>query len=114
MDYKTAIRLIQIYGSYWELWDRTCKEFHDKKLREELWNEIAKNFDIPKVILKSKLKSLASTYRREKCRENVSLSKSGDQRVPYKSKWFAYEAFQFLNDDVKLRRESIPSGTPLT
>ncbi|KAH9632822.1 hypothetical protein HF086_016054, partial [Spodoptera exigua] len=100
MDKKTALRLITIYGSYRELWDSRCKEYYNKKLREELWDEITKNFNLPKHILKAKYTNLASTYRGERSREKSSVySKSGAKRQSaYKSKWFAYDAFNFLNE----------------
>lgn len=42
-------------GSFKELCDPRQKEYHNKNKREDLWNEIANNFDLPKKELKMKV-----------------------------------------------------------
>ncbi|CAH0717074.1 unnamed protein product, partial [Brenthis ino] len=98
MDNETAIRLIEIYGSFNALWDTRRKEYHNNNLREDMWDEIAKNFEQPKAVLKTKMKSLLSSYRRERNREKTSNITGSDRNKAYKSKWFAYESFHFLHD----------------
>jgi hypothetical protein len=72
MDNETAIRLIEVYRSHSPLWDTRCKEYHNNNVREDLWDEIAKAFVQPKAALKLKMKSLLSSYRRERNREKTS------------------------------------------
>ncbi|CAH0404754.1 unnamed protein product [Chilo suppressalis] len=98
MDNETAIRLIEIYASHSPLWDTRRKEYHNNNVREDLWEEIAKNFVQPKADLKLKMKSLLSSYRRERNREKTSNITGCGRNKAYKSKWFAYEAFSFLHD----------------
>ncbi|CAG9093724.1 unnamed protein product [Plutella xylostella] len=98
MDNETAIRLIEIYGSHSPLWDTRRKEYHNNNVREDLWDEIAKTFVQPKAVLKLKMKSLLSSYRRERNREKTSNVTGCGRNKAYKSKWFAYEAFSFIHD----------------
>ncbi|KAG7300784.1 hypothetical protein JYU34_015114 [Plutella xylostella] len=80
------------------LWDTRRKEYHNNNVREDLWDEIAKTFVQPKAALKLKMKSLLSSYRRERNREKTSNVTGCGRNEAYKSKWFAYEAFSFLHD----------------
>ncbi|XP_022904626.2 uncharacterized protein [Onthophagus taurus] len=98
MDNETSIRLIELYGSLKTLWDPQEKGYYNKIKREHLWDEIAKNFDLSKKELKAKMKSLLSAYRRERNREkNSNVTRSGRNKS-YKSKWYAYQSFYFLDD----------------
>uniref|UniRef100_A0A2H1WMB4 SFRICE_037998 n=1 Tax=Spodoptera frugiperda TaxID=7108 RepID=A0A2H1WMB4_SPOFR len=98
MDNETSLRLIEMYGSHSPLWDTRRKEYHDNTIREDLWDQIAQTFIQPKAALKLKMKSLLSSYRRERNREKTSNVTGSGRNKAYKSKWFAYEAFSFLHD----------------
>lgn len=64
--------LIDLYKEHHLLWNPKHKHYHNNTLREDAWKEISLMLEIPVDKLKTKMKSLMGTYRRERSRQKQS------------------------------------------
>lgn len=98
---EQSLKLIQLYKDHPILWDSTCSQYKLGKKKIENWREIATELNTNAVEAKKKIENLLASYRRERNRE-VRPSGAGSDEI-YHSKWFAFQAMQFLNDKFKPR-----------
>ncbi|KAL0893715.1 hypothetical protein ABMA27_013862 [Loxostege sticticalis] len=104
MDQETSISLIQTYASHEMLWNPRHEDYYNRTKREEIWDQIAESFGVPKQELMAKMRSLSGSYRRERNREKKRKAKN----PTHHSKWYAYEAFSFLHNKDPLASEDLP------
>nr|CAH7739999.1 unnamed protein product [Callosobruchus chinensis] len=57
-----------------EIWQATNKFYYNKLKKQDSWSEIAKNMGTTVDIVKNKLNSLLSSFRREKRNKKVPKS----------------------------------------
>lgn len=69
MDQETSISLIHTYASHEMLWNPRHEDYYNRTKREEIWDQIAESFGVPKQDLMAKMRSLSGSYRRERNRE---------------------------------------------
>lgn len=98
-----CLRLVAAYERRPELWQSTDDNYRNKNRRQEAWKELADEVESTIDIVKAKMSSLLSSYRREKAKEKMPFStpqtvtKPDRQERTYKSRWFAYSALKFLH-----------------
>ncbi|XP_037303074.1 uncharacterized protein LOC115454569 [Manduca sexta] len=97
MDKDSCRSLIRLYGSKLLLWNSTSPWYRNKHMREEAWKEISAEMGMPMPLLKKKMTSLMSCYRRERWRLDRKI-KIGSGRGVCKSKWFAFNEFSFMRN----------------
>lgn len=51
------------------LWNPRHEDYYNRTKREEIWDQIAESFGVPKQDLMAKMRSLSGSYRRERNRE---------------------------------------------
>ncbi|KRT84329.1 Myb/SANT-like transcription factor [Oryctes borbonicus] len=101
MDNEQCKTLIAAYRDHRSLWDPKQKKYHSNTAREDAWKEISTKLNIPAAELRTKMRSLLGTYRREKSRTKKTLVTASGRKSVYVSKWFAFKSFDFLsNRDV--------------
>uniref|UniRef100_A0A6P7FBH4 Uncharacterized protein LOC114328315 n=1 Tax=Diabrotica virgifera virgifera TaxID=50390 RepID=A0A6P7FBH4_DIAVI len=92
-----VLELIEAYRRWSVLWDFQDPLHYDKSIIYRAWKEVGREQN-PEVRgvedCKRKIKSLLSSYRREK----YKMRKSKGSK--YVSKWYAYEPLTFLDDRV--------------
>ncbi|KAB0802693.1 hypothetical protein PPYR_04879 [Photinus pyralis] len=119
-EQEKCLQLIAAYGLYPELWQATHKYYYNKLKKNDAWCEIAKQLESNVEIIKAKLNSLLASFRREKARQESTTGTGKGRNEIYRSKWFGFEAFQFLMDKSKCRKSlntsqnksKIVEGTP--
>lgn len=84
-----CLKLIDEYYKRNPLWDADSINYRNLPMRTDLWLEIANHFVCSVTEIRKKLGSLLASYRRERLKEYRVKS--------WKSKWFAYHSFKFLN-----------------
>ncbi|XP_011557314.3 uncharacterized protein LOC105388152 [Plutella xylostella] len=100
MDRDQCLQLIHLYSQYRYLWNPSDPNYCKKALREKTWAKIGREMKMAPAELKRKMESLLGSFRRERHREKKSRESAatlGDDAV-YKSAWYAYDAFSFLQD----------------
>nr|CAI5853679.1 unnamed protein product [Callosobruchus analis] len=65
-DNEKSLELIELYKMKLEIWQATNKFYYNKLKKQDAWSEIAKNMGTTVDIVKNKLNSLLSSFRREK------------------------------------------------
>lgn len=63
---ETALKLIDVYKRKCLLWNSKEQDHFKKPLRENAWQEIAVEMNVPAEDCKRKMVSLLASYRREK------------------------------------------------
>ncbi|XP_011871768.1 PREDICTED: uncharacterized protein LOC105564173 [Vollenhovia emeryi] len=103
-DQETCIQLINEYRKKEVLWNPRDPAYYNKLKKEDAWKELREKFGKSIEELKKKIDSLKGSYRREKTRAKTSMGTGKGRHEMYKSKWFAYESLQFLEDKDEPRR----------
>nr|CAI5823940.1 unnamed protein product [Callosobruchus analis] len=103
-DNEKSLELIELYKMKPEIWQATNKFYYNKLKKQDAWSEIAKNMGTTVDIVKNKLNSLLSSFRREKAKHESSMKTGSGRDEVYQSKWFGYDAFQFLMEKSKCRK----------
>ncbi|XP_039289104.1 uncharacterized protein LOC120352469 [Nilaparvata lugens] len=101
---EVLLRIIESYGEKPILWDPSHKLHFRKQYREDAWRAISEEFNISKEDIKRKIQNLQSSYRREKLKITNSRSTGKGRDEIYVSRWFAYDAFKFLDNKYKPRK----------
>lgn len=84
-----CLRLIAAYQGRPELWQSTDDNYRNKVRRQEAWKEVADEVDSTIDIVKGKMGSLLSSYRRERAKEKMpsstsqTVTKPGKQHAGY-------------------------------
>lgn len=123
---RNILKLISLYRAKRVLWDRSNARYTDQPTRKAAWRDISSRFPCSVEELKLKMTSLLKAYDREMKKEMCPLcARKGDclhwkeqnnsffgpylhqyylrnfivvidPREVYRSKWFAYNSFDFL------------------
>lgn len=99
-----SLQLIQLYREKRILWDPLDKNYKNSKKKMDDWEEIATKMNTDVTNVKKKIESLQGSYRRERQRQDTSHRSGAGTDDLYKSKWFAFNEMQFLNDKYKPRQ----------
>ncbi|KAI5710959.1 hypothetical protein M8J75_012853 [Diaphorina citri] len=94
---EKVLDLIGLYREKALLWNPKDDEYHIKPRKEDAWREISTALSVSAEDCKNKMTSLLSSYRTQKAKVKASTGTGSGNEV-FKSKWFAYEAFRFLED----------------
>lgn len=83
-----CIRLISAYQGRPELWQPSDDNYRNKIRRQEAWKEIADEVESSVDIVKAKMSSLLSSYRRERAKETIAstpqtLARAGKHHAVY-------------------------------
>lgn len=95
---KRSLQLISLYEKNPILWDPSHGEYKIIKKKNDVWNQIAKIMKFEVHEIRKKMESLLSLFRRQRRVSNAPGT--GDNEVNY-SRWFAFQAMQFLNEKFK-------------
>ncbi|XP_023943634.1 uncharacterized protein LOC128199379 [Bicyclus anynana] len=99
MNISESRRLISLYKEFKCLWDPKDSNYTNRGVRDDAWRQISCEMGNKSIEnLKKKMRSLAGGYRREKHREKQSRITGSGAQDTYKSKWFAYDDFDFMAD----------------
>ncbi|XP_077299057.1 uncharacterized protein LOC143920193 [Arctopsyche grandis] len=90
---EKALQFINLYKSATALWNPNDENYFRKYERNSRWEEIADVMQADVELCKRKMISLMASYRREKCRIRNTQARG----KTYTSRWFAYDALQFLS-----------------
>ncbi|XP_054007406.1 transcription factor Adf-1-like [Hylaeus anthracinus] len=101
---EKALELIEAYRKHPILWDPTNQGFKLTRKKLDEWKELSEEIKVSVDESKRKIESLLTSYRRERQREGTSYGLGKDE--VYHSKWFAFQAMQFLHDKFKPRKPS--------
>ncbi|CAI6376200.1 unnamed protein product [Macrosiphum euphorbiae] len=93
-----CIQLIQEYQQEEVLWNPKHAFYFSKTKKQDAWEEIGKKLNKNPEEVKKKALSLLGSYRREKAKGKKTMGTGTGRKDVYVSKWFAFEAFQFLLD----------------
>ncbi|XP_066600793.1 uncharacterized protein [Prorops nasuta] len=99
---EKVISFIEEYREFPELWDPQNKDYYLKNKKHDAWQQIATNLQCEINVAKNKMKSLLSSFRRErtKIKSTMFTGQEGRKDV-YISTWFAFKSFSFLLDKNK-------------
>ncbi|KRT85324.1 Myb/SANT-like transcription factor, partial [Oryctes borbonicus] len=103
-DNEKCLQLIDLYRLKPEIWQSTHKLYSNRLKKQDAWNEMGSDMGTTVDVIKAKLNSLLSSFRRERARESSSVRTGKGQDEVYRSKWFAYKAFDFLMDKNKCKK----------
>ncbi|XP_067008993.2 uncharacterized protein [Anabrus simplex] len=98
-DHDRIFLLISLYRERPEIWNPQHKHYHLKNKKYNAWIEIANELRSDVDIVKGKMASLLSSFRREKAKLIYARGKSFDDA--YTGNWFAFKHFSFLLDKYK-------------
>ncbi|CAH1957204.1 unnamed protein product [Acanthoscelides obtectus] len=90
--------LMNVYKIKTLLWDPKNKNHFKKNFTEDTWREIADEMETTAEQCKEKIISLLASFRREKNKTKQGTGTGKGRDEVYYSRWFAYEAFRFLED----------------
>lgn len=93
-----CIQLIQEYQLEEVLWNPKHAFYFSKTKKQDAWEKISKHINRNPEEIKKKALSLLGSFRREKARGKKTMGTGTGRKEVYTSKWFAFEAFQFLLD----------------
>lgn len=93
-----TLRLIQMYKSRSVLWDGRNVNYRNQFHRREALNEISDKLGIDRAEIERKIKNVTCHYLRELRKTTTLLKKN---RRPFRSKWFAFKALEFLRDRIE-------------
>ncbi|XP_011143488.1 uncharacterized protein LOC105185577 isoform X2 [Harpegnathos saltator] len=103
-DQEICMQLINEYRNREVLWNPRDSAYYNKVKKEDAWKELSEKIGKNSEEVKKKIESLKGSYRREKARVKTSIGTGKGRREIYKSKWFAYETLQFLEDKDEPRK----------
>lgn len=72
-DNEKCLQLIDLYKSKPEIWQSTHNWYHNKLKKHDAWCDIAKEMETTVDIVKAKVNSLLSSFRREKSKQEASM-----------------------------------------
>lgn len=75
-DNEKSIQLIKLYEIKPELWKATQKYYYSKTKKQDAWSEIVRDMETSVDVVKGKLNSLLSSFRREKAKHGKSMKTS--------------------------------------
>ncbi|VVC45279.1 Hypothetical protein CINCED_3A016423 [Cinara cedri] len=105
-----TLRLISLYQDKPILWNPTNKDFKMVNKKLTCWMDIAEELQMDVTVVKKKIDSLRTSFRRELRRERTT----GMGNDGYHSKWFAFKSMQFLNKHVRHRKRINNIASPLS
>nr|CAI5821195.1 unnamed protein product [Callosobruchus analis] len=99
-----------MYETKPELWDPTNTFYHMRNKKHDAWTEIAKGLESDVNVIKGKMASLLSSFRREKVKMKQSLKTGTGKRPFFKD----HDVAEPLSDseaeaDCSVETESVPS-----
>jgi hypothetical protein len=89
-----SLRLIDLYREKELLWNPTHADYKSKFKRLDAWNEISQLLGCDQTEVRKKVKSLLTSFRRERQKEETKTGCGADEA--YKSSWFAFISMRFL------------------
>ncbi|KAF5308920.1 hypothetical protein FQR65_LT00002 [Abscondita terminalis] len=98
---EKCLVLINFYKSYTILWNPVDRNDYDKNVREKAWSEIGLRMNTNPAHCKTVMKLLLARFKREQWENYKSVSTGKDR-----DEWFAFKAFDFLEDRYKPRGSS--------
>uniref|UniRef100_A0AAR5PH17 MADF domain-containing protein n=1 Tax=Dendroctonus ponderosae TaxID=77166 RepID=A0AAR5PH17_DENPD len=101
---ESILNLIATYKSYKILWDPKDQDYFKKERKMDAWNKVCSAVGKSVEACKRKMTSLLASYRKEKNRIKSSMRTAKGAHEVYRSRWFAYKAFRFLEDRHKPRQ----------
>lgn len=75
---ETILKMIEVYKTKGLLWNPKDRNYSKKSLRDEAWQEISNEINVPEEECKRKMNSLLASYRREKSK--IKKSKETEKR----------------------------------
>lgn len=72
-DHDKILKLVGMYETKPELWDPTNTNYHMRNKKHDAWTEIARELECDIDVVKGKMNSLLSSFRREKVKMKKSL-----------------------------------------
>jgi hypothetical protein len=93
---ETVLKAIELYRDHCVLWDPTCTEFKDRNAKNNAWTDIVLALNVSKFEIQMKIKKLIGQFQRESKKNKSGSGADG------RSKWFAFEAMQFIRDKSEM------------
>ncbi|XP_030762475.1 uncharacterized protein LOC115887245 [Sitophilus oryzae] len=91
---EKSLCLVGNYKLHRNLWDSRHFDYFKKDVKTRTWNKIGLAVGASPADCKRKIMSLLATYRKEKNKIRTSKKEGSDE--VYTTRWFAYNALQFL------------------
>ncbi|XP_066991937.2 uncharacterized protein [Anabrus simplex] len=108
---EKCLNLIEIYKSKPLLWDPKDSNYYKKHLKEETWAEIGAAMQTTGADCRQKMVNLLASFRRERMKRRQSMKAGRGNDKLYESKWFAYNALEFLKGRDQPRKELSAENT---
>ncbi|XP_047523656.1 uncharacterized protein LOC125062119 [Pieris napi] len=102
-DNESVIKLIDAYKRKELLWDPKQKNYFNKLLKKDAWDELEVELQRPLEQIKKKMDYLLAALRREKQKITKTKTTGQGSDEVYRSSWFAYPHMLFLLDRNKPR-----------
>ncbi|XP_045462984.1 uncharacterized protein LOC123672752 isoform X2 [Harmonia axyridis] len=99
MDEEILIKLVRNYPNLYLLSD---KNFHNLEMKENSWEEISNELDIPAEDCKKKWKNLKDCYRKARAKRQT---KNGDPSESITRKWRYEDEMSFLLPNAKEKQQ---------
>ncbi|XP_026811560.1 uncharacterized protein LOC113552816 [Rhopalosiphum maidis] len=93
-----CIQLIHEYQQEEVLWNPKHVFYFSKTKKQDAWEKISEKLNKSSEEIKKQALSLLRSFRREKAKGKKTMGTGTGRKDVYTSKWFAFEAFQFLLD----------------
>ncbi|XP_076667936.1 uncharacterized protein LOC143368762 [Andrena cerasifolii] len=98
-----SFSLLEVFEKHESLWNPRHPRYFDTIKKDDAWCTIAQEIGTEAEECKRKVESLKSSYRREKGKIKKSTTTGRGSDEIYHSKWFAFKAMQFLDDNTEPR-----------
>nr|XP_049463976.1 uncharacterized protein LOC120956712 [Anopheles coluzzii] len=82
------------------LWNKRDPQYKDVAKQDNVWQKVASELSILVLLAKEKWQNLRSTYRKNRIKVNNSIQSGAGCNEIFRPNWFAYEAMQFLNENL--------------
>ncbi|XP_077302074.1 uncharacterized protein LOC143922619 [Arctopsyche grandis] len=96
-DEDKCLFLIDAYKDNQVLWDPKDKNYYKKNSKEDAWAQIGVMLSESSVECKQKMINILASFRRERMKRKKSVGTGKEKNKLYVSKWYAYDALNFLN-----------------
>lgn len=103
-DIEEVYKVIGLYKKHSCLWDRRSRHYKNSHLKNNAWNAISKEMDIPVDEVKRKVKNLRSAYLLEKKKVDESGKTALSPLDVHRPHLFYYDKMCFLDSIVILRK----------